>query len=210
MKYIRLARALAVFASLSISAASAVWAQSSSKQRESAQSATIIFAVDLRELTSLRDAGHVGDVFFVRSPRGQNPKEPYDIAIRGSVAADWSAVFGGGDDNRAPRILTVQPGTYVLEKINIGSGPTTAGSGLDAQNKPRFGSFVVRQGEVLNLGRLVVHMHWHDGYFSAKVEDNTADARKMLAAHNPALAARLQARLLAVVPKFVFQMGGGR
>jgi hypothetical protein len=210
MKHVGRAGALAVIALLSIFVAPPASAQSPSKQREPAQSATIMLAVDLRELTSLRDVGQVGEVFFVRSPRGQNPKDQYDIAIRGSVAADWTAVFGGADDNRAPRVFTVQPGAYVLEKINIGSSPTTAGPGLDAQNKPRFGSSVVRQGEVLNLGRLVVHMHWRDGYFSAKVEDNTADARKTLAARDPALAARLQTRLLAVIPRFLFQMGGGR
>jgi hypothetical protein len=186
------------------------WTQSSQKGQRPTQSATVVLAVDLRELTSLRDVSHVGDVFFLRSPNGRNnTKDRYDLAIRGSVSADWGAVFGGSDDNRAPHVFTVQPGTYVIEKINIGSGPTTIGSGGDAQNKPRFGSFVVREGEVLNLGRLVVHMHWREGYFSAKVEDNSADVRKIFAG-KPALAARLQTRLLDVAPRFPFYVGGGR
>jgi hypothetical protein len=181
-------------------------------KRRPAQSATVILAVDLRELTSLRDAPHVGDVFFRRVGRRQSrPNDDYDIAIRGSVAADWKRVFGGSDDNRAPHIFTVEPGTYVIEKINIGSGPTTIGLGIDAQSRtPRFGSFEVREGEVLNLGRLVVHMHWHEGYFYAKVEDDTAEARIALANGNQSLAPRLQTRLLKVVPKFPFQVGGGR
>lgn len=180
--------------------------------RQAARSGTVILAVDLRELTSLRDVGHVGDVFFRRIERRQNrANDDYDLAIRGSVAADWKSVFGGSDDNRAAHVFAVEPGTYIIEKINIGSGPTTIGPGLDAQSKiPRFGSFMVRDGEVLNLGRLVVHMHWYEGYFYAKVEDNTAEARKALAGRNQRLVAGLQTQLLKVVPKFPFQVGGGR
>ncbi len=170
-----------------------------------------MFTVDLRELTSLRDVPHVGGVFFNRIERRQNRvNDDYDLAIRGSVAADWKSIFGGSDDNRAPHVLAVEPGTYVIEKINIGSGPTTIGPGIDPQShSPRFGSFVVRGGEVLNLGRLVVHMHWHEGYFDAKVEDNTDEARNALADGNQGLGARLQTRLLRVIPRFPFQVGGG-
>jgi hypothetical protein len=85
------------------------------------------------------------------------------------------------------------------------------GPGIDAGSQaPRFGNFAVRPGEVLNLGRLIVHMHWHEGYFYAKVEDNSADARHVLAESNPQLVARLQTRLISVVPKLPFQAGGGR
>lgn len=211
MRQIGRASALAAMAFLlTLAAPFSAVGQSAQKGREAGKSSTVVLAVDLRELTSLRDLSHVGDVFLLRSPRGHNAKDRYDIAIQGSVAADWGAVFGGSDDNRAPRVFTVQPGTYVIEKINIGDGPTTAGTGTDSQNKPRFGSFVVRDGEVLNLGRLVVHMHWHDGYFSAKVEDNTAEVRKMLMQQDPALGARLKTRALTVVPKFPFQLGGRR
>jgi hypothetical protein len=179
--------------------------------RQAAQSGTVVLAVDLRELTSLRDVPHVGDVFFRRIERQSRASDDYDLAIRGSVAADWKAVFGGSDDNRAPHVFAVEPGIYVIDKINIGSGPTTIGPGIDAQSHtPRFGSFVVRGGEVLNLGRLVVHMHWYEGYLDAKVEDNAAEARKVLVDSNQALAARLQTRLLGVVPKFPFRVGGGR
>jgi hypothetical protein len=116
-----------------------------------------------------------------------------------------------GDLTRsAPHIFTLEPGTYFIEKINIGGGPTTVGPGIDARSHtPRFGSFTVRPGEVLNLGRLVVHMHWHEGYFYAKIEDNAADAQRALAA-NQQLAPKLQTRLLTVVPRFLFQAGGGR
>lgn len=186
-------------------------AQSTERSREQARLATVVLAVDLRELTSIRDVGHVGDVFFRRSGRRPDSANDYDLAIRGSVAADWKGVFGGSDDNRAPRVYAVAPGTYVIEKINIGSGPTTVGPGIDGQSRaPRFGSFVAREGEVLNLGRLIVHMHWHEGYFSAKVEDNAAEAKKVLAESHPGLAARLQTRMLSVVPSFPFTAGGGR
>jgi hypothetical protein len=186
--------------------------QSAPPPRAAAQTATVVLAVDLRELTSLRDVSHVGDVLIRRIDRrqGRGPDD-YDLAIRGSVAADWKSFLGGADDNRAPHVFTVAPGTYVIEKINIGAGPTTAGPGVDPQGQtPRFGSFVVRDGEVVNLGRLVVHMHWHEGYFAAKVEDNTAEARTALATGHPGLAARLQTRLIKIVPRFPYQMGGGR
>jgi hypothetical protein len=169
-------------------------------------------AVDLRELTSLRDIPDVGDVFFRRSERRQNrANDDYDLAIRGSVASAWKAVFGVADANRAPHVFTVEPGTYIIEKINIGGGPTTIGPGIDAQTRtPRFGSFVVREGEVLNLGRLVVRMHWHEGYFDATVEDGTAEARSVLVGGYQGLATKLLTRLLKVTPRFPFQAGGGR
>ena len=187
--------------------------QSTARGRQSAGTATVALAVDLRELTPLRDAPHVGDVFFRKIERYRDrANDDYDLAIRGSVTADWKSVFGNPDDNRMPHIFAVEPGTYIIEKINIGSGPTTIGSGIDAGSRtPRFGSFTVHAGEVLNLGRLVVHMHWHEGYFDAKVEDNTAEARRAVAESNQAaLASRLQTRLLSVVSKFPFQARGGR
>jgi hypothetical protein len=186
--------------------------QSTASGHQPAQSAIVILAVDLRELTSLRDVPLVGDVLFRRTERRQNrANDDYDLAIRGSVASDWKSVFGGTDENRAPHVFAVEPGTYVIEKINIGSGPTTIGPSIDAQSHtPRFGSFVVQGGEVLNLGRLVVHMHWHEGYFDAAVEDNTAEARRALVGGNQGSAAKLQTRLLKVASKFSFQVGGGR
>jgi hypothetical protein len=186
-------------------------AQLSASESQAAQSGTVVLAVDLRELTSLRDVPRVGDVFFRRIERQSRANDEYDLAIRGSATAEWKGVFGGADDNRAPHAFAVEPGTYVIDKINIGGGMTTIGPGIDAQSHtPRFGSFVVRGGEVLNLGRLVVHMHWQEGYFGAKVGDNTAEARKILVDSNQDLAARLQTRLLSVVPRFAFQMSGGR
>jgi hypothetical protein len=186
--------------------------QSTVRGRQPTETATVVLAADLRELTALRDVGHVGDVLFRRIERYQNrTSDGYDLAIQGSVAADWKGAFGGRDDNRAPHVFAVEPGTHVLAKINIGSGPTTIGPGIDARTRtPRFGSFTVHAGEVLNLGRLVVHMHWHEGYFDAKIEDNAADARRALEEGNQGLAAKLQTRLLSVVPTLPFQTGGGR
>jgi hypothetical protein len=199
---------------LSLNESSFVLGQSTANGRQPGKTATVVLAVDLREVTSLRDAPHVGDVFFRRIEQPHDRAGGnYDLAIRGSVVADWKGLFGGSDDNRTAHIFAVEPGTYVIEKINIGSGPTTVGPGIDAQtHAPRFGSFSVREGEVLNLGRLVVHMHWHghEGYFDAKVEDNTAEARNAVANGNRGIAARLQTRLLKVTPKFPFQTSGGR
>jgi hypothetical protein len=178
----------------------------------SSENAIVVLAADLREQTSLRDLEQVGDVLFRRLDRMQGrADDDYDLAIRGSVAADWKRVFGRGDDNRAAQIFTVAPGTYVIDKINIGGGPTTRGPGLDPQSRtPRFGSFTVRPGEVVNLGRLVVHMHWHEGFFAAKVEDNSADVMQVLSQSNPQAAAKLRTRLMSVAPQFSFQPGGGR
>lgn len=41
--------------------------QSATSGHQAAQSAIVILAVDLRELTSLRDVPYVGDVFFRRT-----------------------------------------------------------------------------------------------------------------------------------------------
>jgi hypothetical protein len=194
--------------------ASPVPGQSPSRQvgRSAAEKAVVVLAADLREQTSVRDIAMVGDVFFRRIDRYQGrANDDYDLAIRGSASADWKSAFGGADDNRAPRMFTLESGTSCIEKINIGGGPTTIGPGIDPQSHaPRFGSFTVRPGEILNLGRLVVHMHWHEGYFDARVEDNSADAQQTVAEANQQLAAKLQTRLLTVVPKLPFQAGGGR
>jgi hypothetical protein len=70
--------------------------------------------------------------------------------------------------NRAPHLFNIEPGTYVIETIKIGSGAVTVGPGYDtASHNPRFGIFVARPGEIVNLGRLIVHMHWHEGFFDA-------------------------------------------
>ncbi|MGJ5208038.1 hypothetical protein [Bradyrhizobium sp. HKCCYLR20261] len=204
---------IAVMMLLAVSEASAQQRPSDGRAASASnEKAVVVLAADLRELTSLRDVDHVGDVFFRRVDRSQGrASDDYDLALRGAVAADWKRVFGRGDDNRAPRVFAVEPGTYYIEKINIGGGPTTRGPGLDPQTRtPRFGSFSIRAGEVINLGRLVVHMHWDKGFFSAKVEDNSADAVQALGASNPQAAARLRTRLMSVVPQFAFQSGGGR
>jgi len=175
--------------------------------------ATVVVAVDLREPTSFRDLPQVGDVFFrkIDVRYADRAKDDYDFGIQGSVAADWRATFGGADDNRAPHLFVVEPGTYAIEKINIGSGPTTIGSGYDPKShKPQFGSFVVNAGECINLGQLVVRMHWNEGYFYAQVLNNAADVRRFLSESHPNLLSKLQTRILTVTPKFEFQQGGGR
>lgn len=210
MKSVQRAGALAALALLSSFGPGIAFSQTSTAARQPTQSTTVVLAVDLRELTSLRDLPQSGDVFLNRVDRRQRrANEEYDLAIRYSVGASWKSVFGGPDDNRAPHVLVVEPGTYVVEKINIGSNATTMGPGIGADSHtPRFGSFVVREGEVLNLGRLVVHMHWHEGYFDANVQDNTDEARNVLADSKQGLA-RLQTRLLSVVPKLPFELGPG-
>jgi hypothetical protein len=183
-----------------------------SSQGSSGEKATVIVAVDLRELTSVRDAPHVGDVFFRRVDDKYQARAngPYDFGVQGSVAADWSATFGGRDENRAPHLFEIEPGTYVIERIKIGSGATTIGRGYDlTSHRQRFGIFVVRPGEIVNLGRLTVHMHWHQGFFDAQIKDNSDEVRRFLAESHPKLASKVQAKLLTVIPKFPFQAGGG-
>jgi hypothetical protein len=206
MEWAQRAGAIAALAIL-LSPSFAVGQTTAAVGRHPPQSATVVLAVDLRELTSLRDIPHTGSVFFNRIERSRANGD-YDLAIRYSLGSNWKSAFGGSDDNRAPHAFSIEPGTYVIEKIDIGSNPTTIGPGVDPQShSPRFGSFVVRSGEVLNLGRLVVHMHWHEGYFEAKVENNADEARSALTARDRGLPARLQTRLLTVVQKFPFQMG---
>jgi hypothetical protein len=172
--------------------------------------AVVIFAADIRELTALRDLSQVGDVYFRKvddtyRTRAQND---YDFGIRGSVGADWGALTGSKDENKAPRVFAIEPGTYVIEKINIGSNATTAGPGYDLEtNAVRIGSFAVRAGEVVNLGRLVVHMYWHEGYFALDVADDSAEVRGLVSA---ALEPKLQTRLLQVAPRTAFAIGAAR
>jgi hypothetical protein len=173
----------------------------------SGEKAAVIVAVDIRELTSLRDLSQVGDVFFrrVNDKYSTRADGDYDFGIEGSVAADWHALFAGQDDNRIPHVFEVEAGTYVIERIKIGSSATAIGPGYDtASHKPRFGMFAVQPGEVVNLGRLTVHMHWHEGYFAAQVTDNTADVRQFLAQSHPKLVSRLQTRLMKMTPRFPF------
>jgi hypothetical protein len=92
--------------------------QTTGDRRQPAQSATIVLAVDLRELTSIRDVPHSGSVFFNRvEPRQSRANDDYDLAIRYTAAGSWKSVFGGSDDNRAPHVFVVEPGTYVIEGL---------------------------------------------------------------------------------------------
>lgn len=167
----------------------------------------MIVTVDLREQTSLRDASQVGDVFFRRVDDRYPTRKSgdYDFGIQGSVGADWRALFAGRDDNRSPRLFEIEAGTYVIERIKIGSNAAAIGPGYDAASrKPRFGMFTVQSGDVVNLGQLTVHMHWHEGFFAAQVTDNTADVRQFVAHSHPKLASRLQTKLMKVNPRFAF------
>lgn len=175
--------------------------------------AIVVLTVDLREQTLIRDVPHVGDVFFRKFDETypRRAKDDYDFGVVGSVAADWRATFGKADDNRAPRVFAIDPGTYVIEKIKIGSTATAIGPGYDPRRgRARFGSFTVRAGDIVNLGRLVIYMEWFDGYFAARIEDNSAAIHEFLSQTNPALDAAVQTTLLSVVPKIAFETGNGR
>src|SRR5689334_20672075 len=47
--------------------------------QQPAKSATVVLAVDLRELTSIRDVSHVGDVLFRRLERRGGAAADYDL-----------------------------------------------------------------------------------------------------------------------------------
>jgi hypothetical protein len=175
--------------------------------------AVVIFADDQREKTSLRDVPQVGDVLFRRvdDSYAARPDNEFDFGIVGSVAADWDATFGKRDRNRMPRAFAIAPGTYVIDMIRIGSNATTIGHGYDpATRTVRLGSFQVAAGEVVNLGRLVVHMYWFDGIFVSDVVDDSAEARGVLQGALAGLAPKLQTRLLRVVHVVPFVLGKAR
>ncbi len=175
--------------------------------------AIVIFAVDLRELTSLHDLPQVEDIYFRRvgEQYASQANSDYDFGIEEVAAADWRANFRDADESKAPHMFAVAPGTYVIEKINIGSGSTTAGPGYDVRaSRANFGTFSVDVGEVVNLGRLIVRMRCDERYFYAQTDDNSDEVRRFLAERNPVFEPKLQTRLLAVEPKFKFQTSGGR
>ena len=175
--------------------------------------AVVVIAVDFREGTWLRDVSYVGDVFFRRldDNYARRAATDYDFGIEGSDAADWRATFGGADENRAPHLFVVEPGRYVVEKINFGSNATTAGPGFDAaRNRVRYGEFTVAAGEVVNLGRLALLQHWWEGYFDARADDDSTEVHDFLAAQYKKLDAAVQTRLMTVVRRFAFQEKGSR
>ena len=169
--------------------------------------AVVIVAVDIREKTSLRDnIPHFGSVFFRRADRAYagRASDDYDFGIQYSLASDWRAAAGQRDENRAPRLFQLEPGVYVIERINIGSRPKTIRQGYDAStNRVSYGHFDARAGDVINLGRLVVHMHYHEGTFSQRVEDNSKEVLEYVADKYPGLK-KPETRLLNVTPKFEF------
>jgi hypothetical protein len=172
--------------------------------------AVVVVAADLRELTSLRDMSQVGDVCFRKVDGQYSSRAPndFDFGIHGSVAADWRANFGSKDDNKAPQIFVIEPGTYVLEHIKIGANAVTAGPGYVPAGY-RFGGFSVRAGEVVNLGELVIHLRWRSGVFTAETIDNSVAVRELLATRDPGLEAKLETKLLPIAPSMPFRMGGG-
>jgi hypothetical protein len=208
----RLVRLTTLLLSLTCSEAPLAYCQTAVvPQTSSNEKATVIIAVDLREPTSLRDVPQVGDVFFrqVNDKYQARAKGQYDFGIEGSVSADWRATFGGRDENRSPHLFNIEPGTYVIERIKIGSGAATIGPGYDSTSRrPRFGIFVVRPGEIMNLGRLTVHMHWYEGYFDAQIKDNSDEVRSFLAESHSRFAPKVQTKLLTVIPRFAFRVGG--
>jgi hypothetical protein len=170
--------------------------------------AIVILAADFREQTSFRDnISQSGNVFFRKLDETYQalPNDHYDFGIEYSVGADWRANLGSSDDNRAPHLFAIEPGKYVIEKITIGSSPKTIMPGYDPRaDRANYGIFSVRSGEVVNLGRLVVHMHFYDGYFSAKVEEDADEVRQLLSKSHPTFEAKLQARSIQVNPQFAF------
>lgn len=176
--------------------------------------AIVILAADFREKTGLRDnIPHFGQIRFRRLDDGYAARAAgdYDFGIEYALDADWASVFGRPDANRMPRTFQLAPGAYVIERINIGSGAGPTAPGYDpASKRVRYGGFAVRAGEVVNLGRLVVHMHWYRGVFTTAVEDNTGEVRQRLTEGPPSVAAALRTRLLEAAPQFPFVVGGAR
>lgn len=169
--------------------------------------AVVVLASDIRERTSLRpDLKHFGQVYFVRIDdsylaRGESS---YDFGIEYSLASDWAAL-ASEDENRLAKVFVIDPGTYVLEKVSIGSSPTTIGRGFNPQTGlVRYGGFQVQAGEVVDLGRLLVHMHFYSGYFSARVEENTTDAQRALGQVFPDLVTSMVSRPLEVAATMPF------
>jgi hypothetical protein len=172
------------------------------------QRAVVVIAADLREKTSLRDnIPHFGSVFFRKVDSGYDnrDKNDYDFAIQYSLSADWKATAGQRDENRSPRLFQLEPGEYVIERIDIGSGPTTVYRGYyPGSQRASFGHFTVSAGDVTNLGRLVVHMHFYEKTFSLVVEDNTSEVSQYIAEHYPSLKQKQKTRLMDVIARFPF------
>ncbi len=172
------------------------------------QTAAVILAADIREKTSLRDnIPQFGSVYFRRVDSGYDARKKgdYDFAIQYSLAADWGATFENHDENRMPFLFQIVPGEYVIERIDIGSSPTTYFRGFEQGTEQfAFGHFSAKAGEFTNLGRLVIHMHYSDRAFTLVVEDNHAEASQFLARNYPGVSARMQTKLMAVKPRVPF------
>lgn len=168
------------------------------------QHGIVIIAVDIRERTSLREnIRHLGSVFFRRVDAGYaaRARGDYDFGVQYTLGADWRGLVGE-DENRAARLFRVEPGEYVIERIDIGSGPTTRIPGFDERTRRALiGGFSIRAGEVKNLGRLIVHMHFREGVFVPSVQDNSAEVAKFLAARYPSLVPLTRTDLIRVVPR---------
>ena len=170
--------------------------------------ALVVLAADLRQAGTeiFGDSGQMGDVYFRRLDAAfrDRPATDHDFGIEYALGADWAAL-AGPDENRAPKIFALRPGSYILHKINIGTWPTTPPGSFDpVSGEVYYGVFEVRAGEVINLGRLVVHMHFKQRYFAARVEDNTDEARQVLATAYPDLAPRMTTRPLRVAERMPF------
>lgn len=72
----------ALFLLLSSFGSGVAFSQTTATSRRPTQTATVVLAVDIRELTSLRDVPHSGEVFFNRIERQQRRANEYDLAIR--------------------------------------------------------------------------------------------------------------------------------
>jgi len=169
--------------------------------------AAVLIAVDFRETTSLRDGiPHMGRMYFRRidGGYGERPNGDYDFGIEYSISADWAAVFGSPDRNREPRLFEIDEGVYVVERIEMGDGGLiTPLKGYDPiAKRARYGTFTVRRGEVVDLGKVVVDMMWRRGLFGTSVEDNGTAAYDLVASRG---LSGVQSRPITMAPMFPFK-----
>src|SRR5687768_2179365 len=105
-----------------------VISQPTALDTSAADKAVVILAVDFRERTSLRsNIAHMGKLYFrkVDAGYGTRPPNDFDFVVDYSLAASWRAIGSDRDENRVARILQINPGKYVIERIEIGAGPAT-------------------------------------------------------------------------------------
>lgn len=162
--------------------------------------AVVILTTDFREVTSLRVIPTDGSVRFRRLDERYDPleKDKADFAAEFSLAANWKGVAGQPDANRLPRVFQIDPGTYVIERISMGSNISSVPPGyMAAYDRVTMGSFSVKAGEVVHLGRLMVGLYWREGRLSLQVDNNIDQVKAHLQGPYAALLERMQTRLMS-------------